>query len=49
MFRAATIFHLAEGTVVRTSEFYDLSGLLVQVGVLPPPGGGAGVAATPVT
>lgn len=38
-FRAATLFDLADGLVVRTSEFYDLYGLLVQMGLLPPPGG----------
>ena len=47
-FRAATLFELADGLVVRTSEFYDLYGLLVQMGLLPPPGGAMPSEATPV-
>jgi steroid delta-isomerase-like uncharacterized protein len=44
-FRAATLFELEDGLVVRTTEFYDLYGLFIQLG-LPPPSGGE-MAATP--
>jgi steroid delta-isomerase-like uncharacterized protein len=40
-FRAATIFEMTGDQVIRTSEFYDLYGLLVQLGALPAPGGPA--------
>jgi steroid delta-isomerase-like uncharacterized protein len=40
-FRAATLFELEGGVVTRTTEFYDLYGLFVQLGLLPPPGGEA--------
>jgi steroid delta-isomerase-like uncharacterized protein len=37
--RAAILFQLAEGVVVGSSGFYDLYGLLVQLGVVPLPRG----------
>ena len=37
--RATTLFELEDGVVVRTTEFYDLYALFVQLGLLPPPGG----------
>jgi steroid delta-isomerase-like uncharacterized protein len=45
--RAAILFELADGLVVRSSEFYDVYGLLVQLGVLPPLQGAASDEATP--
>jgi hypothetical protein len=38
---------LAYGLMVRTSEFYDMYGVLVQLGVLPPPQGAPSDEATP--
>jgi|SRR5579884_133361 len=46
-FRAAILFRLAGGQVVRADEYYDLYGLFVQLGLLPAPGGAATPAATP--
>jgi steroid delta-isomerase-like uncharacterized protein len=45
-FRATTLFALEDGLVVATTEFYDLYGLFVQLGLLPAAGGGV-PAATP--
>ena len=33
-FRATTLFELEDDLVVRTTEFYDLYGLFVQLGLL---------------
>jgi steroid delta-isomerase-like uncharacterized protein len=46
-FRATTIFQIHGDMVARTTEFYDLYGLFVQLGVLPPPGGEMTPEATP--
>jgi steroid delta-isomerase-like uncharacterized protein len=46
-FRATTIFALDGDMVVRSTEFYDLYGLFVQLGLLPAPGGEMTPDATP--
>jgi steroid delta-isomerase-like uncharacterized protein len=46
-FRATTLFTLQGDLVVRTSEFYDLYGLFVQLGLLPAQEGEATPKATP--
>lgn len=46
-FRAATLFTLSDSRVVRTTEFYDFYGLLIQVGALPAPEGQGPAEATP--
>ncbi|MEA2531280.1 MAG: hypothetical protein QOG89_2924 [Thermomicrobiales bacterium] len=45
-FRAVILFELASGQIVRSTEFYDLYGLLVQIGAVPMPGGEATPVAT---
>lgn len=46
-FRAVILFELAGGLVMRSTEYYDLYGLFVQLGLLPAPGGSATPEAAP--
>ena len=46
-FRGVRFLELAGGEIVRDTEYFDVFGVLVQLGVVPAPGAGATPAATP--